>query len=120
MIAHGSDAPQTREQTVRVHIVNANVLAKRNDVMKRFVAAYRESYNWLYADPASVETYAEYAHVPVRLAERIRDEFMLKEAMNPDRVSGIEALTKDAIDFKFMQAPLTPSQLAELIRIPAP
>ena len=120
LIAHGSDAPQTREQTVRVHIVNANVLAKRNDVMKRFVAAYRESYNWLYADPASVETYAEYAHVPVRLAERIRDEFMLKEAMNPDRVSGIEALTKDAIDFKFMQAPLTPSQLAELIRIPAP
>jgi NitT/TauT family transport system substrate-binding protein len=120
LIAHGSDAPQTREQTVRVHIVNANALAKRKDVMKRFVAAYRESYNWLYADPASVETYAEYAHVPVGLAERIRDEFMPKEAMNPDRVSGIEALTKDAIDFKFMQAPLTPSQLAELIRIPAP
>ena len=43
---------------------------------------------------------------------------MPKEAMNPDRVSGIEALTKDAIDFKFMQAPLSPSQLAELIRIP--
>ena len=32
----------------------------------------------------------------------------------------VEALTKDAIDFKFMQAPLTPAQVAELIRIPAP
>lgn len=120
LIAHGSDAPATREQTVRVHIVNAGALAKREDVMKRFAAAYRESYNWLYADPTGAKTYAEYAHVPVRLAERIRDEFMPKEAMNPDRVSGIEALTKDAIDFKFLQAPLTPSQLAELIRIPAP
>jgi NitT/TauT family transport system substrate-binding protein len=56
----------------------------------------------------------------VRLAERIRDEFMPKEAMNPDRVSGIDAVSKDAIDFKFLQAPLSASQLAELIRIPAP
>src|SRR5215471_7910265 len=120
LIAHGSDAPETREETVRVHIVNANALAKREDVMKRFAAAYRESYNWLYADPAGAKTYADYARVPVRLAERIRDEFMPKEAMDPDRVSGIEALTKDAIDFKFMQTPLTPAQLAELIRIPAP
>jgi NitT/TauT family transport system substrate-binding protein len=120
LIAHGSDAPPTREQTVRVHIVNANALAKREDVMKRFAAAYRESYNWLYADPAGAKTFAEYAGVPVRLAERIRDEFMPKEAMDPDRVSGIEALTKDAIDFKFMQAPLTPAQLAALIRILAP
>jgi NitT/TauT family transport system substrate-binding protein len=120
LIAHGSDAPATREQTVRVHIVNANALAKREDVIKRFAAAYRESYNWLYADPAGAKTYADYARVPVGLAERIRDEFMPKEAMDPDRVSGIEALTKDAIDFKFMQAPLTPAQLAELMRIPAP
>ncbi len=120
LIAHGSDAPATREQTVRVHIVNANALAQREDVMKRFAAAYRESYNWLYADPAGPKTYADYAHVPVRLAERIRDEFMPKEALNPDRVSGIEALSKDAIDFKFLQAPLSPSQLAELIRIPPP
>jgi NitT/TauT family transport system substrate-binding protein len=120
LIAHGSDAPATREQTVRVHIVNASALAKREDVIKRFAIAYRESLNWLYADPAGAKTYADYAHVPVRLAERIRDEFMPKAAMTPDRVSGIEALTKDAIDFKFMQAPLTPAQLAELIRIPAP
>ena len=88
--------------------------------MKRFADAYRESYNWLYADPAGAQTYADYAHIPVRLAVRIRDEFMPKEAMNPDRVSGIDAVSKDAIDFKFLQAPLSASQLAELIRIPAP
>ena len=50
---------------------------------------------------------------------RIRDEFMPKAAMFPDRVSGIESLTRDAIDFKFMQAPLSNGQLAELIQIPS-
>jgi NitT/TauT family transport system substrate-binding protein len=38
--------------------------------------------------------------------------------MSPDRVSGIDAITKDAVAFKFMQAPLSLEQLAELIQIP--
>ncbi len=45
---------------------------------------------------------------------------MPKVAMNPDRVSGIEALTKDAIDFKFRQSPLTPAQPAKLVQKPQP
>jgi NitT/TauT family transport system substrate-binding protein len=118
LIAHGSDAPATREQTVRVHIVNAEALARRRDVMNRFVAAYRETYHWLYDNPAGARTYAEYAKVSTRLAERIRDDFMPKIAMSPDRVSGIDAITKDAVAFKFMQAPLSLEQLAELIQIP--
>ena len=119
LIARGSDAPSTRDQTVRVHIVNADALAKRRDVINRFVAAYRETYHWLYSDPAGVKTYSAYANVPERLATRIRDEFMPKAAISPDRLSGIAAVTKDAVDFKFMQAPLTDAQLTELIQIPA-
>ncbi len=118
LIARGSDAPSTRDQTVRVHIVNADALATRHDAMNRFVAAYRETYEWLYDDPMGVRIYSQYAHVPERLAVRIRDEFMPKAALAPDRVSGIAAIMKNAIDFKFMQAPLAPAQLAELIRIP--
>lgn len=120
LIARGSDAPSTGDQTVRVHIVNANALTKRRDAVNSFVAAYRETYDWLYGDPAGVKTYAQYAQVPERLAVRIRDEFLPKAAMSPDRVSGIAAIMKNAIDFKFMQAPLTQAQLAELIQIPAP
>jgi NitT/TauT family transport system substrate-binding protein len=118
LIARGSDAPSTRDQTVRVHIVNADVLAKHRDLINRFVAAYRETYEWLYSDPAGVKTYSDYANVPERLAARIRDEFMPKAAMSPDHLSGIASVTKDAIDFKFLQAPLTDAQLAELIQIP--
>jgi NitT/TauT family transport system substrate-binding protein len=118
LIARGSDAPSTRDQTVRVHIVNANALVQRREAINRFVAAYRETYDWLYSDPEGVKLYAEYGKVSVRLATRIRDEFLPKAAMLPDRISGIESLTRDAIDFKFMQAPLSGEQLADLIQIP--
>src|SRR5215472_9680323 len=120
LIARGSDTPSTRDQTVRVHIVNAAALAKHREVINRFVAAYRETYQWLYSDPAGVKTYSDYAGVPERLAIRIRDEFLPRAAISPDHLSGIAAVTKDAVDFKFMQAPLTDAQLAELIQIPAP
>jgi NitT/TauT family transport system substrate-binding protein len=118
LIARGTDAPSTRDQTVRVHIVNADALAKRRDAMNRFAAAYRETYQWIYDSPMGVKIYAQYARVPERLAVRIRDEFMPKAAMAPDRVSGVAAIMTDAITFKFMQAPLTPAQLGELIQIP--
>jgi NitT/TauT family transport system substrate-binding protein len=118
LIARGSDAPSTRDQTVRVHIVNANALAQRKEVFARFMQAYRESYDFLYADPQGVKLYAEYGKVSEALATRIRDEFMPKEALQPDRVSGIDAVTQDAITFKVLPAPLSKEQLAQFIQIP--
>lgn len=118
IVARGSDAPSTRGQTVRVHIVNANVLQQRRDVVARFVTAYRESYEWLYSSPDGVKIYAEYAKVPEKLAVRIRDDFMPKAAMSPEAVSGIDAITGDAITYRFMTGPLTKEQLSEVIQIP--
>lgn len=118
LIARGSDAPSTRDQTVRVHIVNASALAQRRAVIERFVAAYREAYEWLYDNPDGVKLYADYGKVSERLAMRIRDEFLPKAALSPDRILGIDATTRDAIDFKFMPAPLSREQLSELIQIP--
>jgi len=119
LIARGSDAPSTRDQTVRVHIVNANTLAQRRSVIDRFVAAYREAYDWLYDNPEGVKLYAEYGKVSERLAMRIRDEFLPKAAMAPERFVGIESIMRDAIDFKFVPAPLSQAQLAEVVQIPS-
>jgi NitT/TauT family transport system substrate-binding protein len=119
LIARGSDAPLTRDQTVRVHIANANALAQRREVIERFVAAYREAYDWLYGSPEGVRIYAAYGKISERLAIRIRDEFLPKAALSPDRVSGIDSITRDAIDFKFMQAPLSKQQLGVLIQTPS-
>ena len=118
IIARGSDVPSTRDQTVRVHIANANVLAQRHDVIVRYMRAYRESLDFLYDNPEGVRIFAQYAKVSEPLATRIRDEFLPKAAEQPDRVTGIAAMTQDAITFKVLQAPLTEAQLAELIQIP--
>ncbi len=118
IIARGSDVPSTREQTVRVHIANATVLAQRRDVIARYMQAYREALDFLYDNPEGVKIYAQYAKVSDVLAARIRDEFLPKAAEQPDRVSGLDAITRDAITFKVLQAPLSKAQLEELIQIP--
>jgi NitT/TauT family transport system substrate-binding protein len=118
MIARGSDAPSTRDQTVRVHIVNADKLAQRKEVFVRFMQAYRESYDFLYSNPEGVKLYAQYGKVTEALATRIRDEFLPKQALSPDRVSGLDAITQDAMTFKVLPAPLSREQLAEFIQIP--
>ena len=118
LIARGSDAPSTRDQTVRVHLVNARVLTERRDVIQRFMRAYRDSYAFLYDNPEGVKLYAQYAKVPEALAVRIRDEFMPKPVMAPDVISGLDAIMADAIAFKVLAAPLTPAQLTDLIQIP--
>jgi NitT/TauT family transport system substrate-binding protein len=118
IIARGSDVPSTRDQTVRVHIANATVLAQRRDVIARYMQAYREALDFLYDNPEGVKIYAQYAKVSEALAVRIRDEFLPKAAEQPDRVSGLEAITRDAITFKVLPAPLSREQLAELIQIP--
>src|SRR5262245_62792219 len=76
IIARGSDAPSTRDQTVRVHIVNANALSQRKHVFVRFMRAYRESYDFLYGNPEGARLYAQYGKVAETLARRMRDEFM--------------------------------------------
>src|SRR5262245_41836484 len=118
LIARGSDASSTRDQTVRVHIINANVLVQRRDAIARFMRAYRETYDFLYDNPQGVELYAPYGKVTEPLAIRIRDEFLPKPAMLPDRISGLDAITQDAITFKILPAPLSRQQLDELIQIP--
>jgi NitT/TauT family transport system substrate-binding protein len=118
LIARGNDAPSMVNQTVRVHIVNANALKQRADAINRFMAAYRETYEFLYSDPRGVRIFSEYSQVPEDLAIQIRDTFMPRPVLSPDKVSGIETIMVDAVAFKTLAAPLSQQQLSELIQIP--
>jgi NitT/TauT family transport system substrate-binding protein len=86
--------------------------------MARFMQAYRESYDFLYDDPRGVRTFSEYSKVPEALATQIRDTFMPKAVMSPDKVSGVDAIMADAVTFKTLSAPLSQQQLSDLIQIP--
>ena len=56
--------------------------------------------------------------MPPAIVRRLRTEFFPKAAIWPDTISGLDAVMADGIRFKFLQAPLSKEQLAELIQLP--
>jgi NitT/TauT family transport system substrate-binding protein len=118
LVARATDAALVRGQTIRVLVANADALAKRKDVFERFMKAYRESIDYMYSsNPQVITDYAEFAKVPEPMAKRVRDEFFPKSLVNPDQIHGLDSLIPEAVNLKFIPAPLTKEQTAELIRI---
>ncbi len=117
IIAHGSDVPSFRDQTVRLLIANASTLERRRDALTRFMRGYRETLDWMYSDPAAIKTYAEWLGIPEATAKRVRDEFYPRDMLNPDRIEGLGAVMADAVSLKFLSAPLSKEQLGQLFHI---
>jgi NitT/TauT family transport system substrate-binding protein len=120
IIARGSDLPYFRDQTIRLIAANADVLTRQADMVARFVQAYRDSLRRMYDTPDGLMAYAELAHVPVATAQQVRDVFYPRENMLVDRISGLESVMADGIEFKYLSAALTRAQLTELFRVPSP
>jgi NitT/TauT family transport system substrate-binding protein len=118
IIARGSDVPSLRGQTVRVLIANANMLAQRKEAVARFMAAYREAVDWMYANPEAVKMFSKKTGVAEDLVHKSMQEFQPKETLQTDYMADLDGAVKDAVKLKFLEAPLTKEQLAELIQIP--
>ena len=118
-LARRHEVVALRTQTSRVLAANLRSLETRPDVYERFMKAYRETLDWMYSNPAALEGYAKLAETSVRVAQRLRDEFLPKQAVDPANIAGLDELMAQAVGFKFMQTPLTHEQLNELIRLPA-
>jgi NitT/TauT family transport system substrate-binding protein len=118
ILARGSDVPSLRGQTVRVTVVNANLLKQRPDVAARFVKAYRESIDWMYADPKALELYARKIGKPLDLVKATVAQFYPKEVLQTERMADMPGILRDAVKLKFLREPLTPAQLGELVRTP--
>src|SRR5664280_2774986 len=69
IVARGSDVPSLKGQTVRVLIVNADALKTKHDAIMRFMEAYRESVDWMYADPKAIKMYADKVHADESLIQ---------------------------------------------------
>jgi len=117
LLATGNDT-LFKDQTVRLLLTSTQTLQTRKAAIDRYMAAYRETIDWMYADPAALKTYAEFAGISEAAARRIRDGFFPKESISPDRVHGLGVIVKDAVTLKFTSSELTTEQLSELIQIP--
>ena len=80
--------------------------------------AYRETIDWMYSDPAALKTYAEFAGITEAKAKRIRDDYFPKAVLSPDEIVGLDLIMPEAVNLKFISAPLTKAQISELIQIP--
>jgi NitT/TauT family transport system substrate-binding protein len=119
MIATGNDAAVFNGQTVRVNIANANWLKDHQNIVDRYMSAYRETVYFMYHDPKAIEIYSSWLNITPAKAKRTRDEFFKWPAIDPDKIVGLDQIVKDAVELKFTGKPLTKEQLADLIRIPA-
>ena len=119
IIASGNDASAFKGQTVRVLITNTSTLQNRKAQLERFMKAYRETIDWMYSDdPKMWQTYAGFVGITVEKAKRTRDGFFPRAAIDPDKIVGIDTIVQDAVSLKYTTAPLTQTQLGELIQIP--
>jgi NitT/TauT family transport system substrate-binding protein len=118
VIASGNDADAFKGQTVRLNIANANFLAAKKEVVARYMTAYRETVDYMYKDPAALKVYSEWLGITEAKAKRTRDDFFPRPSVEPDMITGLDTIVKDAVAFKYTAAELTKEQLAELIQIP--
>jgi NitT/TauT family transport system substrate-binding protein len=117
VIAHASDVPEIRNQTVRVNAVNADFLAGHRDTVVRFMKAYDRSLNWAFSgDPNVVEYFAEGLNVtPALAAEAMK--YYDKAAEYPYEIKGLDRTLQDALDFKRIPKPMTPADFKGMIDI---
>jgi NitT/TauT family transport system substrate-binding protein len=118
LIALANDLPSIRQQTVRVIIANAADLARRPEVYARFLRAYGEAIDWMYADDRAVAAFAGWAAISPAVARRVRDDFYPKAMLQLDRVIGLPELIEDAVTFRYLARPLTAAQITELVQTP--
>jgi NitT/TauT family transport system substrate-binding protein len=121
LLARATDAAIVRGQTIRVIVANAQVLEKRKDVVERYMQAYRDTIDYMYGnDPQVLKDYAAFAGVSEAMAKRVRDEFFPRALVMPDEIKGLDSLMADAVELKFISAPLHKEQIADLVQLQKP
>ena len=120
VIARGSEIKARADQTVRICMANAQVLAKRGDAVARFMQGYRDAIDWMYADPAALSLYEAFSNVRHELMAKVRDQYFPKAALWPDKIRSLDLVLADSLKNKFIARPLTAEEVKEMIHIPAP
>jgi len=119
LVARGTDVDALRGRTVRVNVTNLDMLAKRRAILDRYMQAYRETVDWMYADASALKHYAEFSGLPEKIVVRVR-EFIPKETVLPERIVGMDQVIADAVKLKFIPPALTPEQTQDMVQIATP
>jgi NitT/TauT family transport system substrate-binding protein len=119
IIARAADVKVLQGRTVRVNMTSAGTLAAKKDQIERYMAGYREAIDYMYSSPEALKMYAEIGNVPLSIAEKMKT-LVPKESTNPDQIVGMDSIVAEAVATKFLSAPLTKDQIAELVQMRNP
>lgn len=118
IIARANDVEEIKHESIRTLIANTSVLEHKRAALDRFMAAYRETIDWMYASDDALAAYAKFTKTDLDTARKVRDDFFPKSLIDPDKMSGMDLMIADGISFKSLSKPLTQAELATLIQIP--
>src|SRR5262249_60690903 len=107
------------DQPVRACMANARILL-RSDAVARFMQGYRETLDYMYADPAALQLYEAFSHIRHELMAKARDQYFPKATLWPDDIRGLDLVLADALKNKFIARPLTAAEVKEMIQVPPP
>jgi NitT/TauT family transport system substrate-binding protein len=118
-VANIGDIPEYGDLSVRFHLANLKFITGRPDVLKRFLAAYTETIDWMYKGDEPIETFSKLYGIKPAEIRQTRDEFYTRESMNIRRVGGLDQSVEDAVAYKFIAKPLAREQLDDLFKYQA-
>lgn len=114
-IVQGDDAPDVREQTIRVDAVNANWLKAHRDVATRFMRAMWKSYEYTYSEQG-MKDYSKMFDIKMDIVKAI-PKYATLEAQAFWPIKGLDQTMKEAVQTKRLKKPLTQKQLDDLIQV---
>jgi NitT/TauT family transport system substrate-binding protein len=117
IVYRGASVKSLADETVRVNIVNADVLAKKRDALVKFSRAYAKSIDWVYANDQALAWYAEANGITKEIAKQTRDEFYPKTNVQYSQIKGLDIALQQAADYKFIPKPMKPDDVKGMIDI---
>lgn len=115
IIATGNDAPGVKDQTVRVHAVNASFLENNPEVVGRFLQAFQETIEWAYGTDEALEMWIAMNKLDLEAARSARDRGYPRDSMQLFPVRGMDRSLQDALDNKRLDAPLSEEKVTEML-----
>lgn len=114
VVARGADSEKLSSQTTRVIIANADAVDGKPDAINQFLTAYKNAIDAAYSDSAAQEAFAKRLELEPALVKKAIEEFLPRHALQTAEIKGLEETMQDAVNYEYIEAPLTKEQIAEL------
>ena len=117
IVGRARDVVEMRNQTIRVNIVNADILSKKRPAIVKFMQVYEKSIDWAYKNQQAIDMFAKAMKVTPAVAKKAVDEYYPRSAMQISEIKDLDRSLDEALKGKFIPSPKTAKDVAGMIDI---